>query len=358
MFADPSRMYPRAAAVLALGVVIVAAHVAVLPAPSAAQRGGRPRAAPEGPTSQQTEVARAAYAEGQRLFREGLFEQAQAQFEAAFAAVPNPIVLLSIAEVQERRGLVPEAVATLERYLQLRADAPDREQVSARIAQMRGRPGLLAIASEPSGAEIFVDGRSTGRRTPAEVELSPGEHIVRVVADGYEPAERSVTVAFGTRAEVNFPPLAALPPVEEPVDEPSAAEEPAPPAAPTPTSSGPSPAVWVAAGIGAVGMVAGTVLGFLALGEQSDFDDMPTEATADRGERYALFADVGFGVAAVGFLTALVLNFATGGDDDSGASEGEDAGSTSASVRRHRLRVGVAPVAAPGGAGVSARFVF
>jgi hypothetical protein len=115
--------------------------------------------------------------------------------------------------------------------------------------------------------------------------------------------------------------------------------------------------VWVAAGIGAAGLVAGTVLGFLALGEQSDFDNMPSERTADRGERYALFADVGFGVAAVGFLTALVLNFATGGDDDDRAApEGE--GGESASARRTRLRLGVAPVVGPQGGGMSARLVF
>jgi hypothetical protein len=53
--------------------------------------------------------------------------------------------------------------------------------------------------------------------------------------------------------------------------------------------------------------VAGTVLGILALSERADYDKHPTEAGADRGERLALFADVGFGVGAMALVTTAVL---------------------------------------------------
>ena len=45
----------------------------------------------------------------------------------------------------------------------------------------------------------------------------------------------------------------------------------------------------------------------MALKNKSDFDKAPTEAKADKGERLALFADVGFGIAVAGAVTALVL---------------------------------------------------
>jgi hypothetical protein len=49
------------------------------------------------------------------------------------------------------------------------------------------------------------------------------------------------------------------------------------------------------------------VLGIMALSERSDYDKNPTEAGADRGERLALFADVGFGVGAMALVTTAVL---------------------------------------------------
>ena len=59
--------------------------------------------------------------------------------------------------------------------------------------------------------------------------------------------------------------------------------------------------------IAGVGLVTGTIFGFLALSEQSDFDAMPTADAADRGETFALIADLSFGVAIAAGVTAIVL---------------------------------------------------
>ncbi len=315
----------------------------------AQRRGGR-TAAPAGPTAEQTTAARAAYGEGQTLFREGKFAESLARFEAAFASVPNPVVLISIAESQERLGRIVDTVATLERYLSLRADAPDRAAVQARIDQLRTRPGVVAVSSEPAGAAIRLDGTDTGRVTPADVDAAPGEHTIVLSLEGYEPASQTVTVGFGARQELAVPALTARP-AAPPVEETPAEPEPvAPPAAEEAESEGPGAGVWIAAGVGAGGLVAGTVLGFLALSEQSDFDAAPSEAIADRGERLALFADVGFGVAIAGLVTALVLQLASGDEEDEDASAGEAAATTA------RLRI--APVVGPSGGGVSAHLTF
>ena len=80
-------------------------------------------------------------------------------------------------------------------------------------------------------------------------------------------------------------------------------------------------AIWITSIVGATGIVAGTVLGFMALSERSDYDANPTAESADRGERLALFADVAFGVGAMGALTALVLYVTS--DDGHGAAASE-----------------------------------
>jgi len=337
-------------AVVSMSAVMFVAAAWLAPeAADAQRRGGRQAApaAPAGPTAEQTAAARAAYGEGQRLFGANDFTGALAQFEAAFASVPNSVVLLSIAESQERLGRIVDTVATLERYLTLRADAPDRAAVQTRIEALRARPGVVAVRSEPAGAAIALDGTDTGRVTPADVEAAPGEHTIAVSLAGYESASQTVTVGFGARQELAIPALtaAAAPPPAEPV---AAEPEPAPPAEEEPASEGPSAAVWIAAGVGAAGLVSGTVLGFLALSEQSDFDVAPTEAIADRGERLALFADVGFGVAVAGLVTALVLQLASGDDE-------EEAAETAAAPT---ARLQIAPVVGANGGGVSAHLTF
>jgi len=55
--------------------------------------------------------------------------------------------------------------------------------------------GTLALASDPAGAEIFIDGQSTGRFTPDTLQLSPGTHTVELQKNGFKPVVYSVTIA-------------------------------------------------------------------------------------------------------------------------------------------------------------------
>ncbi len=255
-----------------------------------------------------TVKARESYGRGQQLFRQGDFAGAKAAFEAAYEAVPNPIVLLSIAETQVRTEDFGDAVNTLNRYLSERPTAPDRAQVEAQIAKLREKPGFVNVASTPSGAKVFVDGADSGKITPAELGLGVGEHTVALELGGYERAERTVSVEIGSRESVEMT-LDATALETEPVV-----------AAPVPVEPAPvdnkriDNAIWAASGVAAAGLLTGAILGGLALKTKGDFDDKPTEARADKGERLALFADVGFGIAAAGAVTAIVL-YVTAKDD-------------------------------------------
>jgi hypothetical protein len=55
---------------------------------------------------------------------------------------------------------------------------------------------MVQISSEPSGADILVDGTYTGC-TPVQVRLSSGPHSVRIVKKGFEPWEQSIKVDSG-----------------------------------------------------------------------------------------------------------------------------------------------------------------
>ncbi len=70
-------------------------------------------------------------------------------------------------------------------------------------AEQRAGVGWVLVRTRPPGAEIWVDGAPTGQRTPARVELSPGEHAVGVTLSGYAFARRTILVDEGQTALVN-----------------------------------------------------------------------------------------------------------------------------------------------------------
>lgn len=71
-------------------------------------------------------------------------------------------------------------------------------------------PGLVAIASEPAGATLFVDGRSQGR-TPAQVTLAPGRHDLVLLLAGMRMRRETVEVP-GAEPAIALPLEPAVPP--------------------------------------------------------------------------------------------------------------------------------------------------
>jgi PEGA domain len=266
-------------------------------------------AAAQAPSAQDKARARELYTQGQQLFRQGEFTTAQRAFEDAFRAVPNPIVLLSIAECQVRNEEFAGAVNSLKTYLTEKPNAPDRAQVESQIASLEAKPGTVSIESAPPGAVIWVDEENTGYLTPNEISVRAGSHTVRLSSPGFQNVEQSISVGIGSRQRLS---LTLNPDVPAPV-----AEEPLPP--PTPIEEEPvrgrrhgSPAVWTAVAVAGVTAIVGTGLGVAALKTKSDYNENPTQAKIDKGEKLALFADVNFGIAVVAGVTGLVLYLTSG----------------------------------------------
>ena len=294
------------------------------PTPAASTPAASTPAPAAEPTAEQREAARVAYDRGRKLFAENKFADARAAFQEAYDNVPNPIVLVSIGECQLRLGNYEDSHDAFTRYLQGRPDAPDRADVEKKLAEIVAMPATLVITTAPAGAAVKVDGQDSGKVTPAEIQLPRGQHTLELQLAGHTAITEPLSAKAGVRHELH----AELQPV--PAPPPPVVVAPPPP--PDPPPEPPTEAIWITGVIGATGIVAGTVLGFMALSERSDYDANPTSGSADRGERLALFADVAFGVGAMGALTALVLYVTSDDAPEASPGEGEPASEPAASI--------------------------
>jgi serine/threonine-protein kinase len=73
---------------------------------------------------------------------------------------------------------------------QTRLDIKMNEKSQTKVA-------FAQISSAPAGAEIWVDGASTGQVTPARVQMPTGVHMVTLKLSGYQPVRRAVQASEG-----------------------------------------------------------------------------------------------------------------------------------------------------------------
>jgi Protein kinase domain/PEGA domain len=64
-------------------------------------------------------------------------------------------------------------------------------------AKTNSRVAFAQVVTNPAGAEIFVDGNSTGQSTPARVELPIGVHTITLKLDGFKDVRRAVELSDG-----------------------------------------------------------------------------------------------------------------------------------------------------------------
>jgi hypothetical protein len=53
------------------------------------------------------------------------------------------------------------------------------------------------VETTPKGAEIFVDGQTTGQMTPGRVQVPAGLHTVTIKLNGYQVAKRTFQATEG-----------------------------------------------------------------------------------------------------------------------------------------------------------------
>ena len=244
-----------------------------------------------------------AYELGRQFFDAKRYEAAEQSWLRAFALKRDPTLLVAVADTRQRRGDEPGAVAMLEQYLVERPDAPDAESIEVRIATLLKSPAVLLVRSEQDGRAILLDGAPSARKTPAELEVDPGVHVVVVVGDGKQVGEKTVQVGYGEVRNVDFR-------AEETSQVAVKQSEEARLAAQRAIEREDQiirRAVISTGSIAAASLVTGAVLVGVAHRPDKESQTDPTQEATDRSDRQALFANLSFGLAALSAITSFTL---------------------------------------------------
>jgi hypothetical protein len=241
------------------------------------------------------ELARRHFESGAAYLQESDYDNALKAFEKAYDLSKRPEILLNIATVHERRSDLKQAVASLEKYLEVAPEGDQRGIVEARIANLQ-------------------------KRIEAEEKSAP--------ADGGAP----------------LPPVEPKPVSEKPAQPGRKTAEPAT----APASNVPA---YVLLGLGALAAGGAVVTGVLAKGEYDDAKDRCspscTNDDVSAGKTLALTSTILTGVAVVSASVGAVLLF---------TAEPAKEKTSERRLPTPHWSVGLAPL--PHGAAASARFRF
>lgn len=261
-------------------------------------------------TTLAADEAAALFAEGVAAMDAGRFAEACPKLARSQEIDPRPGTLFTLAECEWKRGRAATALRLYDEYLAVfAAMAPEqRSKQMGRDGIARSQTVLLArrvplvtIEIEPDDSRTAVALDGVALSSLKEVRVDPGEHVVTATRGAASARER-FSVRSGEHphvrlklASTSMDPMRAIP------DAPDRTK------------------IYVAGGVGAAGLVAGTVFGALALGAKSTVDercglsgdpaacDPEGKSAADRGIALGWVSTVGFAIGLAGVATAIAL---------------------------------------------------
>lgn len=162
--------------------------------------------------------AKALMASGLKLFAAKDYLGALAVFQNAYARFPSAKILLNIATTQKALGRNADAANSYQRFLDAGDVDPARKaEVAKVLAGLDATLGIVAITVAPADAEVQLGDEAWRPASEVhELRAAPGELHIRARRDEHTPAERTVVVAAGARADINLA-LAAIPVTVHPV---------------------------------------------------------------------------------------------------------------------------------------------
>ncbi|MGB8297864.1 MAG: PEGA domain-containing protein [Polyangia bacterium] len=156
-------------------------------------------AAPQAAWSGEKEEARKHYDRAVELVDDGQLEGAIVEFQRSYDLTRHFAVLYNIGQVFVSLARPVEAVDAYERYLAdggKKVPAARRSEVEKEIARQKARIATLEIRALPQGASLRLDGNEIGKAPiSAPVRVGVGKHVIAASAEGYDSAEKEVTVA-------------------------------------------------------------------------------------------------------------------------------------------------------------------
>lgn len=141
---------------------------------------------------------------GQAALEKNDYETACAKFKQSYALEPAPGTLYFQGDCEERRGRIATAWSLFTDLVHLLPDSdPKHQGVVDRIAALAPRLPKLTVHLAPgSPADTRVTKDKALLPVDTAIPVDPGEQILVVEAEGHAPAERRITVAEATAAEV------------------------------------------------------------------------------------------------------------------------------------------------------------
>lgn len=134
---------------------------------------------------------------GRKAYSAGDYEGAIAEFKAAFDIKASTGALYNIAKSYEKMGRYEDAIDYFQQYIDMEPNASDRGDIEETIKRLkrsiRSRFQELSVASDPPGADIYLDDRNTGLQgqTNFRFKVTPGPHTLYIDQNGYEPVKRT-----------------------------------------------------------------------------------------------------------------------------------------------------------------------
>jgi hypothetical protein len=160
---------------------------------------------PDGSDEQRAhEISRQA----RNALRDGRKDIAAERLREAWEVFKNPWYMCDLGGVYMDMGRVSEAAQSLSACLRLMKPKDQkfvRPKVERALKDARSKVGVLTVDANVPDAEVFVDGKATGK-LPLEdpIFLDPGSHEVEVKAPGYLSDIRMAVLTAGTSLRIRM----------------------------------------------------------------------------------------------------------------------------------------------------------
>ena len=269
-------------------------------------------------SAENTAAARTLGIDGVQLADAGKCPEAIEKLTRAEALHHAPTILGRLGECQVNVGQVVEGTENLNSVVreQLAPNAPKvfhDAQERAQKVLTSAMPKIAHLTIRITPADVNASVAIAGKPVPAaligaERPTDPGTLQVTATAAGYKPASASVTLAEGGRQDITLlmekdPNAVSAPPLGT---TPALVATDATPATAGHRSNAPA---YVALGIGAAGVVVGSITGALAFSKASDCPNKvcPTQDKLDGAKSMATISTVTFGVGLAGVAVGTIL---------------------------------------------------
>ncbi len=251
--------------------------------------------------------AKKLFRKGKKFYEKGKYVKAIKAFKTALRRRSHPVILFNIALCYALLKNPVEATTYSRRYLKLTSGK--KENLPKVLRAAMAKVGVVVIQSPHRAAEIYLDGTLLGKGR-AETVVLPGNHTGAIRLAGRVVGRRNLVVTAGKETVWKIASLPrdirrTEPTPERPITDP-------PPKGNGGSSERPGGIHWAwvtTMAIVAVGAAAGA--GVMSMKTKQAHDDFLADRTdgslREDGLRFETTANVLWGVAAAGAVTAVVL---------------------------------------------------